>query len=147
MDEDRGCRSGARLPRNNRQMRYLKISNGVLSILTNERGKLTLDELQAHVGGYIEAPLSRHGLILYCNEEGRLKNLSANFYSPDLQQNVVGDVLIIAERNGEQCEMTDAQMQRVRLVQPVDNIEPVLVLTPQGIMLGVEYTLPRLEIA
>jgi len=61
--------------------------------------KWTLDELQAHVGGFIE-PVSRTSLpsdqILLVNEEGLLERLLPNRHASLVAQRpIVGDALII----------------------------------------------------
>ena len=62
-------------------------------VLPSNGRKFELKELQALVGGYIEAVPNVHP-IAYCNEEGRLLNLPFNeLASQTFGQMLVGDVV------------------------------------------------------
>jgi len=43
-----------------------------------EQEKITLDDLQKAVGGWIEGICITSHLVMYCNEEGKLDNLPVN---------------------------------------------------------------------
>lgn len=75
----------------------------------------TLEAVQELVGGYIETvPLNMPGVILVCNEEGKLRGMKPNPYPgiPDL----VGPWFICGFR-GE--EFTDVPREYVKLVRAV----------------------------
>lgn len=61
------------------------------------RGKLTLEQLQEAVGGYIEGvPGTNHRA--WCNEDGRLQGLKVNTAASLMfNQVLVGDVLVLEE--------------------------------------------------
>ena len=59
----------------------------------------TLANLQNTVGGYIETITIRDGLVIVCNEEGKLKGLAPNFRIPG--DEIVGTVIICGEKPGE----------------------------------------------
>ena len=66
----------------------------------------TLANLQNTVGGYIETITIRDGLVIVCNEEGKLKGLAPNFKIPG--DEIVGTV-IICGTEGE--EFTDIPIE------------------------------------
>lgn len=75
----------------------------------------TLKDVQELVGGYIETvPLNMPGVILVCNEEGKLRGMKPNPYPsiPDL----VGPWFICGFR-GE--EFTDVPREYVKIVRAV----------------------------
>lgn len=65
----------------------------------------TLERLQEIVGGYIEYVTLAKGLVIICNEEGKILGLDPNFRIMDgfgnLLDNVVGPV-IVAGVDGEE---------------------------------------------
>lgn len=78
-------------------------TNGDIEIIEPKNGTdYSLKELQTIVGGYIEClHLFTDGLLLICNEEGKLMNLPYNERATDLARKngynndyIVGDVLI-----------------------------------------------------
>lgn len=52
----------------------------------------SLENLQKTVGGYIEAVTLTDGIVILCNEEGKLKGLEPNFHLP--YDTMVGTVII-----------------------------------------------------
>jgi len=69
--------------------------------------EFTLPELQAVVGGYIEAVYLRDGRILFCNEDGKRDRLPTNVGATVIARNIgflpdddhiVGDVIIGTRR-------------------------------------------------
>lgn len=69
-----------------------------------------LKPLQALVGGMIETVTLSRGLILVCNEEGRLMGLPPNRYTVDYGV-IVGDFFITAsDEEGEFISLTDDQI-------------------------------------
>lgn len=52
----------------------------------------SLENLQKTVGGYIEAVPLTDGIVMICNEEGKLKGLEPNFHLP--YDTMVGTVII-----------------------------------------------------
>ena len=68
-------------------------------------GKPTLDELQQAVGGNIEYVPTAMGGYLYCNEEGKLMGLPANYPATqmiDFPDIIVGDVVVMEEGDEEE---------------------------------------------
>ena len=62
----------------------------------------TLEAMQELVGGYIETVTLEDGLVLVCNEEGRMNDLSPNasVTTPYGRQSIYGDFFICrGERN------------------------------------------------
>lgn len=59
----------------------------------------SLENLQKHVGGYIQTVVldSHKGLVILCNEDGKLLNLPRNFKIPG--DVIVGDVIICGIAN------------------------------------------------
>ncbi len=62
-----------------------------------------LENLQKLVGGYIEAVTLRPGLVVLCDEEGKLKNYDSNMRIPcDYLDDVFyGDIVVLGEAGGE----------------------------------------------
>lgn len=82
-----------------RRASLLVRANGASEEVYPKGDKWTLDELQAHVGGFIE-PISGTNLpsdqILLVNEEGLLERLPANRHASLIARRpIVGDALII----------------------------------------------------
>jgi hypothetical protein len=77
---------------------FLTLINGILAPDTSGRAYLTLDELQAFVGGYIESlrlpSLFDRQVTGWINEEGKLIPLSVNFILPGVGE---GDVAPLSE--------------------------------------------------
>ena len=59
----------------------------------------TLENLQRTVGGYIEVVKIGKGIIMICNEEGKLKGLPHNMFITG--ESIRGDIIICGE-NGEE---------------------------------------------
>lgn len=70
-----------------------------VSPLTPASGEqFSLEELQAVVGGYIEIVALPKGMLLVCNEEGRLHQLPLNQPASSLAgRQILGNVAIIHE--------------------------------------------------
>ena len=77
--------------------------------------KFTLKEMQAMVGGLIEPVILPNGLVMMCNEEGRLRGLPDNFVASVLTAMIIcGDVFIgtrreVGENDGDGLEDMDPQ--------------------------------------
>lgn len=72
-------------------------SNGeTISIKPTNGVVFTLQELQQHVGGYVEILLTKDQRTMIVNEEGRLRNFEVNDEASKLidQIIVVGDVVV-----------------------------------------------------
>lgn len=72
-------------------------ANGTKETLkgTGKRGKLTLEQMQAAVGGYIEY-VHAGSKTLVVNEEGLLKGLPLNVMASDIAgRPIVGDALLV----------------------------------------------------
>lgn len=74
-----------------------RVSGEVLEVLPINGREFQLEELQTHVGGFIELipGTARAGNpSAYCNEEGRLNGLRVNVEaSKKFRQELVGDVI------------------------------------------------------
>lgn len=73
----------------------------------------SLGSMQEIVGGMIEAVTLDYesGICLYCNEEGKLKEMVANLALPELNDIVVGNVFIAAhDKEGALRRMSDAEV-------------------------------------
>ena len=79
--------------------------------------ELTLQTLQKTVEGYIEALEILPNVILWCNEEGKLKGLERNIRIVKNQQHVdtvAGPVIITGvDSHGEAIGLTDEQRKEV----------------------------------
>lgn len=71
--------------------------------------KNELKALQETVGGYIETLTLAEGVVLICNEEGKLMNLEPNthFYT------INGDFLLVGENGDEFGDLTEKQMEHL----------------------------------
>lgn len=91
-------------------MEYIK------GLLVSVRGEIRraavkneLKALQEAVGGYIEAVTLAEGVVLICNEEGKLLNLEPNthFYT------INGEFLPVGENGEEFGDLTEKQMEQL----------------------------------
>ena len=77
----------------------LILSDGTTRTMEFSESHVTLSEMQACVGGYIELVHLKDGVILVVNEEGRLNNLKPNIIATELAGDyIVGDVLLISSK-------------------------------------------------
>ena len=67
-----------------------------------------LENLQKLVGGYIEAVTIRPGLVILCDEEGRLKGKEENIEIPKMGIDFVGTVLFVGVDGEEFCDVPEA---------------------------------------
>lgn len=78
-----------------------------------------LDELQKAVGGYIEVVPSRFtGLVIICDEEGKLKGQGENLLATHLlkarsHDYIVGDAVLLMERGEELLPMSQLRAEMV----------------------------------
>ena len=63
----------------------------------------TLENLQETVGGYIETVTLGKGLVMICNEYGKINGLEKNFYC--FNDCIVGTVIIIGHKGEEFCDI------------------------------------------
>ena len=79
---------------------FLYRTNGSIDIVRPSDGKhFALDELQRHVGGYVEVKKYAPRWVAVFNEDGRLKELPPNLSASDrVGFELVGDVLFVPER-------------------------------------------------
>ena len=103
--------------------KYITIAPGGPVTVHEQDHPLTLAEMQAVVGGFIEAfwvvGSDDHKTIdCYCNEEGKLTGLDVNVYWPAGQDLIRGAVLIVGgdPHNGDNRSLTDGEIARVKLV-------------------------------
>lgn len=77
----------------------------------------TLKMLQDLVGGYIEtAPFNDNGIIVICNEEGRLRGLAPNFFGIKAGSLFVGPCVLVRDNGGEEFEsLTDADVKMLMI--------------------------------
>jgi hypothetical protein len=80
----------------------LILSDGTTRTMEFNESHVTLSEMQACVGGYIELIHLKDGVILVVNEEGKLNNLKPNIIATELagltDDYIVGDVLLISSK-------------------------------------------------
>lgn len=80
----------------------LILSDGTTMTMEFSEPHVTLSEMQACVGGYIELIYLKDGVILVVNEEGKLNNLKPNIIATELaglsDDHIVGDVLLISSK-------------------------------------------------
>lgn len=80
----------------------LILSDGTTMTMEFSESHVTLSEMQACVGGYIELVHLKDGVILVVNEEGKLNNLKPNIIATELagisDDHIVGDVLLISSK-------------------------------------------------
>lgn len=69
----------------------------------------TLQAMQHIVGGYIETVTRPDGLIIVCNEEGRLQNLPVNRFMP----NFVGTIFIVRSEGEDFASITDNDIEEL----------------------------------
>lgn len=63
------------------------------------------------VGGYIEVVSLHKGILMVCNEEGKLDGLELNLILPnDL---IVGDIFFCSQKGPDFASLTDAQISYV----------------------------------
>ena len=75
--------------------------------LQHERD-MSLKEMQAHVGGYIEAVRCPDGTLMYVNEEGLIHGLPYNNVASDLAgKHIVGPAIVVREEYDEDEEDED----------------------------------------
>lgn len=74
----------------------------------------TLESMQNMVGGWIEAiPVTNDGLVMFCNEEGKLIGLPPNFSLPG--DTIVGDVVFSrTDSSGGNIDITENDMDAVK---------------------------------
>lgn len=65
-----------------------------------------LQDLQRIVDGYIQA-IEYNGVLLICNEEGKLKGLSPNLFAG--RDMIVGNVVFVGKNGDEFVSLSDAQ--------------------------------------
>lgn len=91
-------------------MEYIK------GMLVSVRGEIRrvevkneLKALQETVGGHIKTLKLAEGVVLICNEEGKLMNLEPNthFYT------INGDFLLVGENGDEFGDLTEKQMEQL----------------------------------
>ena len=75
----------------------------------------TLDMLQQLVGGYIEtAPFDDNGIVVICNEEGRLLQLEPNFFGAKAGSLFLGSCVLVRDDGGEDFEsLTDDDVKKL----------------------------------
>ena len=80
----------------------LILSDGTTMTMEFSEPHVTLSEMQACVGGYIELIYLKDGVILVVNEEGKLNNLKPNIIATEIaglsDDHIVGDVLLISSK-------------------------------------------------
>lgn len=91
-----------------------------IQILVKEVGKEpevrtipnTLEALQEIVGGYIETVFTKSGLVLICDEDGKLKRKPRNFlWGDDI---IVGTVFFVGNTGEDFRGLTDSEIERLK---------------------------------
>lgn len=74
----------------------------------------TLEEMQEIVGGYIETVLFEElpGLLIVCNEEGKLLGLEDNFYN--FNDIICGTAFVCKTEGEEFVGLTDEELKQVK---------------------------------
>lgn len=72
-----------------------------------------LENLQNTVGGYIETVLVIKGVILICNEEGKLRNLEPNMW---LYGDLIRGTVIICGQDGEDVSDIPISLQQWKII-------------------------------
>lgn len=77
----------------------------------------TLESMQELVGGYLEIiRLKPEGLIIVCNEEGRILNLPYN-------RGFRGTFFVVADHGEEFRSLTEAELLRTLMILPLENFK------------------------
>ena len=72
----------------------------------------TLEEMQAIVGGHIEAIYLPDGLVMVCDEEGKIKDKTDNFrFGWDY---IVGDAFFVGVGEEDFVSLTDEHVEMVK---------------------------------
>lgn len=112
--------------------RAVIVRNGALELVTITPADVTLEYMQGIVGGYIEIadqfPAGKVMIQVWCNEEGKLRNLPLNVLRRDGEP-LVGTLLVLAgdHSSGDTLPLTLAEAQRVQLVKLV-HVGPIPIL-------------------
>lgn len=84
------------------------VKNGSASVQNLE---LSLDRMQKVIDGYIETIHISNGLILICDEEGKLKGKP--FHNPAPFKHICGDFMIVADAGDDFNGLTKKQIAAV----------------------------------
>ena len=76
--------------------------------------KNSLEGLQEVIDGYIEVIRLENDVVMIIDEEGKLKNLTPNFYCKPLHDTILGPVIFSAEdESGELYSLDSIQLDYV----------------------------------
>jgi hypothetical protein len=101
--------------------RAVIVRRGKLELVTGLAAPITLEYMQSVVDGYIEIadqiPAGSVMLQVWCNEEGKLRNLPLNVYRRDGEP-LVGTLIVLAGdmKSGDTLPLTLQEARRVKLV-------------------------------
>jgi hypothetical protein len=97
--------------------RYAIIEHGQLKIIDQDH-RLTLEEMQKIVGGYIELFMidDENRIDYYCDEEGKLK--SDSYPNVKWGEDIIMNAVLICSNNGngELASLTDEQIVTIMYV-------------------------------
>ena len=87
------------------------MENAKIRVIIKEPGRAprsvnvspSLENLQKHVGGYLEYVRVSKNMVILCNEEGLLQQLPYNCTVGNIP--FVGTIILIGTRDGEFCDL------------------------------------------
>ena len=78
--------------------------------------KDNLKTLQDLVGGHIEIVAIERGVVMICNEEGKLLGLEPNFYAVEMNDVIVGPVVFVGTRGVDFADLPEYE-QKIYMAQ------------------------------
>ena len=94
-----------------------KKNNGVFEI------ENSLEAFQEYVGGYIESiGLTSSGLVIICDEEGKIKGKDYTITCKKLGIDLVGDIFIARENHTDE-DFTDIREDDIKVIESIFGIE------------------------
>ena len=73
----------------------------------------TLESFKKNVGGYIEIVPFYNNSLIVCNEAGKLFNLPINFVYYDINDIIVGNVVICGQDGEEFCDVPSELIENI----------------------------------
>ncbi len=73
-----------------------------------------LSVMQQLVGGLIEPVYLTAESAMICNEEGKIKDMDANFYFEETEDIIYGPVLFVGVDGEEFCDLSDEEIAHIR---------------------------------
>lgn len=82
----------------------------------------SLETLQKLVGGNIEPISLNNGMVILCDEEGKLKGKEPNIYLERIKDTLVGNVIFIGEDGEEFTDFPKCHMDAVLAILPLISV-------------------------